>query len=508
MPGRSRTLLRWSAPGYVAALGLLAADILMAAEPPRAPETAIADPVAAEPVLPVLLTLEAYLPRFLTVDPTWHIAVLEQTVAGLALARSRDRLALDFEASPGARYDGFVFGTGEPARDVGTLTAGRIAGQLRDRFGGTLTAAVRGTRLTKPALSSGGHQAAAVIEYSLPLLRNAFGRLYDLESAFLDLGYQAREADAEAYLVERCAAGIDLFATAYLVQEQWAVWQELLDLKKKTFERTKRDHARRMVNELDYLAAESDWLIAQQRNEELAAERRRTLVSLRSYLESPAEETRLASPAAVFDATVLPEESARGAVFERHPLARATALASRSYAAQAALVDANAGAELAVVPQVGVDHYSRMFQPPGANAPLTDVSAMVSLVLTLPVIDPDRGYDLRILLERRRQESLQHEEVLRDLTVRFDLAREALREAEARLALNERKREVLGKQLREAAGRFNAGRLEFQDYLIHWSLYEDARFEKLELSYGQWLAQIETIRALGVIPAACRGRGE
>ncbi|MBT3218825.1 MAG: TolC family protein [Proteobacteria bacterium] len=454
------------------------------------------------------LSLEEYLRQYLQADPTWRVSELEASIAGLATDNSRDRLTLSATATPTMRYNLYGYGSGPPLLHLGTFGLGEVGTVLQDKKGGTWSTTVNGTLYTNPNFTTGGHTAGVDSHYAAPLVRNAAGRLWAMETAWLGVEEEAKKEEAEAYRLDRCAAGINLYVATYFLQEQWDVWESLLALKEKTYQRTQREYARRMVTRLDFLAAESDWVSARQRQEELAGKRDEALASLSSYLDGQPVDFRLASPETVLEPYVFPsDEGSLKTLLNAHPRVAGLEHTSQAYKSQAAWVDRSWMPEVALVPNLGLDHFSLLPDPTGGTSSLTDLSGGLALSVDLPLIQPDRGYQGDVLDQRHTQTMLLLDEAKRDLEERSRVAEAVIVASDARLALTEEKLEILQKQIDEAGAQYSSGKLEFQDYLQHWSQFENARFERLNLLYVRWLAQVELMRALGPIPDSCGRTG-
>ena len=94
-------------------------------------------------------------------------------------------------------------------------------------------------------------------------------------------------------------------------------------------------------------------------------------------------------------------------------------------------------------------------------------------------------------------------ELIRSLQALATTAQVAIDAADAQLALNEEKLEIIKTQISEARGMYRQGRLEFQDFLQHWAAFEQVRFQQLDLLRVRWLAQLELVRVLGPTPSMC-----
>ena len=72
------------------------------------------------------------------------------------------------------------------------------------------------------------------LQYSVPLLKNIMGNLYLLETAYLKKTDEARLAESDYILIERCASAIDIYTVAFKLQKSVEVWTELKGIKEKT----------------------------------------------------------------------------------------------------------------------------------------------------------------------------------------------------------------------------------------------------------------------------------
>ena len=467
-----------------------------------------ADEEAVEPVeeaVEAALPLEEFLRHFLAADPTWKATDVEMTIAALAVERSRDNREVDLFATPSAGYDLYGTWDGASPSHQGTFAASSAGATIQDDKGGAWTISADLAFYTDPNLTEAGHQLGAGVEYALPMLRNAQGKMWALETAWREVEQQATETDSDAFFLERCAIGAEMYLVAYYLQEQTRIWEDLLVHKEKTYDRTKADYNRRMLPRLDYLTAKSDWLAAQQRHEELRGLARQAKASLATYLGEDGADARLADPSETLE--VEWTDDALAGRFADHPLARTYEHLAAAYEAEGAYFDRTFRPEISLVPAAGVGHFTHLKTGAGSTTPMTDIFALLSVSFDLPLRKPARAYQALTLAERRRQAELQRDEVVRSLAEQAAVAQAAVDAADAQLALTEAKLEVVQTQIDEAGARFNTGQLEFQDYLQHWAAYEGARFERVGLQYTRWSAQVDLMRALDAPPAACQ-RGE
>ena len=448
------------------------------------------------------LPLEAFLAQFLAADPTWKASEVETAIAALAVSRSRDHKEVDLYATPSAGYDLYGTWNGAPPNHLGTFGAASAGATIQDDKGGAWTVSADLAFYTDPNLTEAGHQLGAGVEYALPMLRNAQGKMWALETAWREVEQQATETDSDAFLLERCATGADMYLVAYYLQEQTRIWEDLLVHKEKTYDRTKADYNRRMLPRLDYLTAKSDWLAAQQRHEELRGLERQAKASLATYLGEDGADAQLADPTETL--AVEWTDDALAGRFADHPLAQTYEHLAAAYEAEGAYLDRTFRPEISLVPEAGVGHSTHLPIGAGSTTPMTDIYALLSVSFDLPLRKPDRAYHAMTLAERRRQAELQRDEVVRSLAEQATVAQAALDAADAQLALTEAKLEVVQTQIDEAGARFNTGQLEFQDYLQHWAAYEGARFERVGLQYTRWSAQVDLMRTLDAPPAACQ----
>lgn len=448
------------------------------------------------------LSLESWLEAFLAIDASYREALVDPEIAKLGEEQARERFAVSVSGGPTLRGDYFAFGGGADSQTLGSGSVNRANAQIEDNIGGTLSIDADATVLNKPGLSPGGNQLSAAISYSLPLLRNAFGRLYSMEARYLALAADARRATTRAVLAERCAEAGALYADAYVIQEQWQVWQELFSLKREVFERTKRDYNRRLITRLDYLAAQSDWLATKQRSAELDGLKNRALATIASYAGTPKIE--LADPNTLLQPLQLPAaDSAYLAYASEHPRAKAVGLDRESIDAQAEFTAATVDWEVFLTPQFGVSHYSRLFQPPGLNDSLTDTYGLLALTVDLPIIAPRQRFDVAILHERGRQLEARRVDFVRSVVEQLRRSEATFVAVSRRLALTQEKRDVLKEQLEEARRRFQLGQLEYQDFLQHWTAYEDVRFEAVNLRAQAWTAVLRQYGASGELLPGC-----
>ncbi len=462
-----------------------------------APAQAEEPPPAAAPQ--AQLTLSTWLDRFLQADPSWRVAALERDVAELQLRWAQDPATLTLEGSPAAGFDELLYDAGDPEALM-SFSAADLEASWANKKGGVLSAQAATVLSSQPELADGS-QLGLGVSYALPLAYNAMGRLHALEAAWREREREARSAELQAHLLGQCAAASELYLAAWVAQEQAATWQDLLLHKEKTFKTAKHDWARRMIPRLDVLAAESDWIAAQQRAAQLDAARQEALAVLAVYLGG--EAGALESPGDALRTWTAAGPEALESQLEAHPALRIWEEAGLAYASQSAYAEHSYAPQVYLAPGFGVTRYGFGEVASGPSS-LVDLGAWVGLSFSLPLVQPAPEYETAILAERQRQAEAEAEELRRALRERAAVARAALAGVAARRALSDQKLAVIEKQIAEAGAAFANGRLEFQDYLQHWAAYEAARFEALELDALDGAARADLLRALGPLPPSCQ----
>ncbi len=465
------------------------------------PEEEISEPAQeTEAAEPAKWTVEVFLEEFLSVDREISLARLEHARSVVATAESRDRSVASASFHAPVGYS-LIAGPDVGVRHLGTASLGAASLVYEDDRGRSTRVLASSTVSTAPEVL-GGNQLGLRVDYSVPLWRNAGGKLHDLKTAsFLELE-SARKLDIDAAFLDRCVTGLSLYLRAYVLQELSSVWEDLLEHKERTLRRTERDFARRLVTRLDRLASSADWLSTRQRFEDFSTRRARNLATFFSYVPSD-EEPVLASPKdllATIPASLTEEELEE--LLQAHPVVQRLDREIAHLQRQRAFVERSFLPEIFLVPEVGVEHYSQAFVP-GAATSVTHAFALLGLGVDWPLRSPRQDYDLQNLSILEKRIETERRELTRRLSEHVSLAEETIKGAEARLELANESLETIQNQIREATRLYNTGRLEFQDYLQHWSFYEEGRFAVLELTLARWLGQIELLRALGPTPEVC-----
>ncbi|MBI5509900.1 MAG: TolC family protein [Deltaproteobacteria bacterium] len=458
------------------------------------------DPAAPGPVGaladPKRLALESVIARFLSADPQLRGVRVEQAIAALDLAASRDRFRVYATASPGVAGD-FRFKPNHDAIVLGDLPLGGVIAD--DPLGGTAAAKINLHGVSDPRGYPPGHVVAAELSYALPLLRNRFGRLYELEEqVFRDI-VEARGLQLQAATIERCAAALELFAGARTLQEQLTVYDELLETRDKTYKRTIADYNKKLVQKLDYLAAKADFLAATQRREELAAAKAQAIAVLATFLGEQST-FELEDHPALHHPPVDPGAAHPGV--GAHPLVRVLDQEIESLEGRAALAARTYGPELFLIPRAGLNGASDLLVGTSTRRFL-DAFVGITLGLTLPVVEPNADYQPRSWRHQAELLQSRRDEVVRALTERARLAAVASASIVKRLAHTDEKLSISQAQVAEARDLYQRGRLEFQDYFQHWAIFENARFERLELELELVHAWAVAFAARGDPPSFC-----
>ena len=257
-----------------------------------------------------------------------------------------------------------------------------------------------------------------------------------------------------------------------------------------------------MVQRLDYLSAQSDLVRAQRRREVLAGRLESALASLASFLEQRPDV--LADPRPSLS-ELLPEPGApEPASLDAHPSVQASGQVREARLAESVWVEQRYKPQVELGPEVQVGTQSHQLDPTLQETQSLSVSGGVAMHLTVPVSAPARHYEQSILHEQAELAQADTDETLRSLSERRDRALAQIQSAEEGAALVQAQLELIDAQVREAWSRFLSGRLEYQDYLLHYSQYEEARLAALELELAALQARIVLAELVAPLPEICR----
>jgi outer membrane protein TolC len=432
------------------------------------------------------------------------MAVMDHDMAVLDLEISRDRLSVEIRGNAISRYDAADH-RGEYWH-LATVQGEGLQGIVEDGAGRTLSVYARGRAALTPKTDPFGHEAGLGVEYAVPLWRNAAGALYDLETAYVAKSAQARAQEEAAVAMERCAVGIHLFLAVYFHQEKLRLWNELLEQRKAVYEQTRSDFRRRMIGELDFLAADSDWTTAEQHSVVLESEYRLAKVSLLLHASLPVQrDIILTAPEAVLSAVVVPEATKWLAKTELHPAVVRFAETADAFEGESLFLERSRLPEIRLISQAGIDFDSEVYFGATQPAHLTDLFVGLGLGLSWPLIDSAADYRRLKLMNRARHAREKRRDVVRHLLEQARRAERILAEVSQRIALEDKKLNTVRRQIQAAARRFANGQLEFQDYIQHRTVYENGRMARMELSYRGWRAKLDLLSALGTLPPPCDG---
>ena len=440
------------------------------------------------------LSLRDAAQRFFATDPSVlasHIAVAAATIGTSA---ARDRVALSVGMEPGFRGD---FGS------VGGKTIVLGAGDLptsmsvTDPWGGAFDVTASAHGLTDPLVVPPGNIGVVDAKYTMPLLRNRLGSLWALEVAAAEQALSEQQANAKALHVERCALLLDLFAAARSLQEQRDVVQELLKLRDKTHARTSADYNNKLLTRLDYLASKTDLIAAKQRVEDLEGQARGAADAFLIVLgDAPGADIVLDDDDALH--TVPAPEP--GFV---HPALLALQAQAAVASARAQVSETRLGPEISLIPGVGGSAFSH--QPVGTTtSPSVNGYLSLSVGFELPLLQPQRTYEPLLLRKQADELWARKEAAARVLDERAVRAEASLHAADTQLALVQERLDLAQAELGEARQMYQAGRMEFQDYLQHFVIYEESRLERTVRTLAKARAEHERIAARGVEPGVCQ----
>jgi hypothetical protein len=440
------------------------------------------------PAEPQPLSIDDFLGAFAARDADLQIAAWGTQRAGLARqsAEAPDQLVL--YAAPQVAGLGWAPGLSTVAGNLGSGVAG-----LAWQGAGGSSAGVEGYGSVYAPGATNILAADAGIDawWAFSLGRNSQGRLYSLaaeaagydEVAAIELQHAARS--------ERCWAASRAYVQTWNLSQQVAAFDEFLDKKETARKATARDVSRGMLHRLSLLTAESELASTRSRRLALQIQADQARAALATWQAPQDQDRPLGDPSDALAAiqVALGDESVRPLV--EHPAAMALARQAQARRLDAEWQREDWRTTVDVVPYAGASTSAGL---------QTGVALSVSFNAIAPRAEPQ----IAEVLALASQLDAQQAGVLRTLAEREARAQVARDGAAAQLVLNEERQALIQRQVSSAWGQYRDGRIELQDYLQHYALYEQARLESVQLTLVRDLAVIELAALHLDAPEACQ----
>ncbi|MBW2736639.1 MAG: TolC family protein, partial [Deltaproteobacteria bacterium] len=439
------------------------------------------------------LTLALYVASAMKVSNRLRLAQIDVHTQEVQIARRQQRSTSELSVEPsigGHQYLSSPYHQTQGVMGLGGAWRHQTAsGQSMAIEGHSMLPS--GSALKDGRLLSGEPRYGLSGNYTLPLLRNRFGRQFGMEVILEGTRKKEAEAAMDATRLSICGDAIARYVERYVAQRKLEVYGAVLKEKRRIWYQTASDYRKKMVPRLDMLAAKSDWIAAQAREPSFMAAVARADAALREFYLAPGA-LSLAKPTGI---------NASQAHEAQDP--RFRALAAREAALQqerAVIVEQNRS-DLDLGFSLGID---RFHNAATQLADVTDMWGMLALRYVWPIKRPDVA--LRLQLLELSAKTIEQERLLlrRQLGSGLRQAKAVEKQARRAEALVEKQLKVSKQQIHAAYRDFRAGKLQFQNFLDHWERYQAARLSLWDARRDRWLAQRNTIIATGHLPALCQ----
>ncbi len=469
---------RWAQALFWSSLLALSAQ---AQEPEQTP-----DPASAPE--PVPLTLDDFLAAFSLRDAELQVANWGTQRASLARQVADSPEQLDLYASPRLGGAALSPGLGTVAGEVGAGVAGL---SWHSPTGATAGVEGHGSLYAPGASSLLASEAGINAWWAMPLGRNSQGRLNTLAIQSATQNEAAAQQLQEAARVERCWAATGGYLQAWNLEQQVAVYDEFLQRKESARKATARDVARGMLHRLELLTAESELAATRSRRQALQVQADQARAVLATW-QDPADQARpLSDPSESLSQVLTQLDSEAARPLSDHPAALAFTSQAGARRLDAEWLREDWRTTIDLVPYAGA-------------STLTGIQAGLALSVTYNAIAPRAEPQIAGILAEASLLDARQAAVLRDLAELEARALVAHEGALAQLALNEERLATIQKQVRSAWGQYQDGRIELQDYLQHYALYEQARLESLQLALARDLAVLSLASLHLDAPEGCQ----
>lgn len=306
----------------------------------------------------------------------------------------------------------------------------------------------------------------------------------------------------QANILKECLSASRLYLELFIRQEMHTLFEASARDAEEIFQRYERLFQQRLIQETEFLTAESDLLANRQRLLDEHLRYQESLIAFLSPLKSPVQLQRpkLSSP----DLSELQKQlaSIEAENLQENANVKRVELEIQESLTRLAQVREKSRARVDLIFEMGrrkseqiIDFGLLTAQREYAQL---GISANLPLNNKIPLFEVERAQSEIALGQEKRREALQtiELEVQRVQTQLDFLAK--------RMTVSKKRSEVLEAKLKAARIQVDRLQMELFDYIRHRSELISGRLEEFEIQWEQWNQQLEFLQLLNVMPAFCR----
>ena len=333
--------------------------------------------------------------------------------------------------------------------------------------------------VNNPLFSSTDREYAATITQDL--FRNAFGETQRAQARKGSSDFKVAELEYKQALVGSCEEAFTLFVSTYIQQEITELLNSQLADAKKAQSISKKLFRDKLINKVDRLTSESDFLNTQQDADRSMQKLINGKRQIQAYLAIPLYGTKLNNPSqALMIQTFDPSQETLSEVLASQ---RVT---SQEFDVARSRSDRRTDLQLSL--QAG-ERFGRSRIQSTDLAEFKEEFLMASLSVGFDVINKTEDSDLKTAIQlknsfekQKAMTQLNQRSTIENLYANHRLLQEQIQSSQQQITLLEEKMKIAFRQMQRA-------KLDFQNYLLHRNAFFSQKINYLNLKKEFWLNQ-------------------
>lgn len=435
-------------------------------------------------------SLQAYIKAYMAEDERLTRAKLEQDFRKQSLVIASDTFQGNFQLKPGQTHKTQSFlGQGISGFDF-YERRGVLTGTYEQLLPLGTTLRLEGSRyFEKSNPSIGSLDSEYAFTLSQPLWRNNFGSLFRLQQSQAEQELDAAKLAVSLEALRSCQQGIETYLKTFFYKQNQDIHQEILKASQQATDLTRQARQRRLLREIDWLAAQADHLRVQSSVIEARNEYRAQVVQ---FLVSVGDERAEASADVALSGVELQDPAS---FFRAIPLSTDLDLmknlaylqklnefeaASRAVAFKKEDIQSKASFDVSVGQREG------LLESGAQLLDFTEEYLLFSLTFDWPVFNQAREAEVAQAVVRRGQADALSERVAQEQMELFGQIKVQLSAVDEQIKLSLKRVGLYEKQVAEALRLLRAGKLQFDDYSRYRDLHLNERTREIELQRSLW----------------------
>jgi outer membrane protein TolC len=336
-----------------------------------------------------------------------------------------------------------------------------------------------------PLVSSVDRRYSARITQDL--FRNAFGRTQRAQQNRALTDFELAQLQLRQARVESCNEAFELYTETYIQQEIAQLMQTQLKDAEEALSIARRLHRDRLVNEIDKLSSESDFLNTQLQTQQALQRLENNRRQIQAFIDHPIPADFKLTDPRVFLTRLRGVPENRPTLNE---LLIQHRLESQEFEVERARTDRWADVRLGLEAGETVGRFGFT----GTLLDFNDVFLRATLTVGLDLINRTEDAELKNAIQIKNnfaKQKLVTEKTQKSLVENLKALNRLL---QAQVVTSEKQVQLLKEKAKVAFEQMGRARLDFENYLLHRNAYLDRKINDLNLKKDYWLNQFSLQR--------------